>query len=89
MVKLYSKIIAIAAFGSLSLTASANMADAQTGKWTCSADKLKTGSYKGGKTAKIHLQPYSSGGTYPVSVVSETEVTGVTKDGTVFTCVRS
>jgi hypothetical protein len=70
-------------------TASSGPAAAQTGLWTCSAEKLKSGSYKGGKTARIHLSPYSSGGSYPVTKVSDTEVTGVTKDGTPFVCVKS
>lgn len=64
-------------------------ASAQSDKWTCSADKLQSGSYRGGKTATIHLKPYKNGAAYPVKKVSENEVAGVTKDGTPFTCVKS
>lgn len=58
-------------------------------KWVCTAEKLKSYSYRGGKTATIHLSPYSKGGTYKVTVVSDTEVVGETKDGTPFTCTKA
>jgi hypothetical protein len=73
----------------LLLSVSVGAAFAQGDKWTCTADNMKSGSYRGGKTAKIHLKPYKNGAAYPVTIVSETEVTGVTKDGTPFTCVKS
>jgi hypothetical protein len=56
--------------------------------WECSANKLKNYRYTGGRTAMIHLTPYQSGGSYPVTKVSDTKVTGKTKDGTAFTCVK-
>lgn len=81
--------VSLGVVGAIFLLSGAVPAFAQTGTWTCSADKLKSGSYKGGKTARIHLSPYQSGGSYPVTKVSDTEVRGETKDGTPFVCVKS
>lgn len=67
----------------------AGAAAAQSGeKWVCTAEKLKSFSYKGGKNAMIHLSPYNKGGSYKVTKESDTKVTGKTKDGTPFTCEK-
>ncbi len=58
----------------------------EAASWKCTAKKLKNASYRGGKTAMIHLSPYKSGGRYPVTKVSDKKVVGKTKDGTSFTC---
>lgn len=63
-------------------------AAAQSATWVCTADKLQSYSYKGGKSATIHLKPYKSGGSYKVTQVSATEVKGKTKDGTPFVCKK-
>ncbi|WP_271088043.1 hypothetical protein [Hoeflea poritis] len=59
---------------------------AEAASWKCTAKKLKNASYRGGRTAMIHLSPYKSGGRYPVTKVSDKKVVGKTKDGTPFTC---
>jgi hypothetical protein len=68
-------------------------ATAQTGKpktWTCSAPNLVNFSYDGGDSAYIHLTPYASGGTYPVTKTKAgTQATGVTANGTKFVCTAS
>jgi hypothetical protein len=79
----------MAVLSCLLLSVSLGGAFAQDDKWNCSAENMKSGSYSGGKTARIHLKPYKNGAAYPVTKVSETEVTGETKDGTPFTCVKS
>ncbi len=68
----------------------ASSAAAQTpkGTWKCTAPALKNSDYQGGATAYIHLQAYSSGGYYPVTKNGNV-ATGVTKDGTKFTCKLS
>jgi hypothetical protein len=76
-------IMGAVAAGALLMSSSANAAT-----WTCSAAKLKNYSYSGGSSAMIHLSPYSKGGRYPVKKVNANKVSGTTKDGTKFTCVR-
>lgn len=61
---------------------------AAAASWECSAKNLVNYRYTGGNSAMIHLSPYPSGGTYRVTRVSDVKVTGKTKNGTVFTCVR-
>ena len=56
--------------------------------WECSAKNLKGYRYTGGRSAMIHLSRYPSGGSYPVRQAGNNKVTGRTKDGTAFTCVR-
>ncbi len=53
--------------------------------WKCSAHGLVSGSYSGGSTAYIHLSGFSTGGTYPVTKKGKV-ATGVTANGTKFTC---
>lgn len=66
----------------------AEPAHAQSGKaWKCSAPGLVSGSYSGGSTAYIHLSGFSTGGTYPVTRKGNV-ATGVTANGTKFTCRR-
>lgn len=61
-------------------------ANAQSGKpWKCTARGLVSGSYNGGSTAYIHLSGFSTGGTYPVKKKGNV-ATGVTANGTKFTC---
>jgi hypothetical protein len=61
---------------------------AQAKSWKCSAPGLVSGSYAGGATAYIHLQGFSSGGTYSVTRKGNV-ATGVTANGTRFTCKQS
>ena len=89
MRKIFQRVLALGVVSGLFLSVSFLPTAAQTGKWTCSAEKLQSGSYRGGKTATIHLKPYKNGAAYPVKKISENEVAGVTKDGTPFVCVRS
>lgn len=56
--------------------------------WVCSAKNLVNYQYTGGSRAMIHLSPYNSGGSYKVTKVSDAKVTGKTKDGTPFTCIK-
>lgn len=66
-------------------------AQAQSGKpqsWTCSASGLQASEYKGGDSAYIHLVGFNSGGYYPV-VKKGNVATGVTANGTKFTCKAS
>lgn len=59
------------------------------GNWTCSAKGLVNSYYTGGFNAMIHLEGYSSGGTYEVTKNAEgTEATGTTANGTPFKCIR-
>jgi hypothetical protein len=55
------------------------------GKWSCSAQGLVSGSYSGGDWANIHIQPFSSGGSYRVQKNGNI-ATGVTANGTPFRC---
>lgn len=89
MTRPFPRLSALAALTCLALSGTAAPTLAQTGKWVCTAEKLQSGSYRGGKTATIHLKPYPNGAAYPVKRESDTKVTGVTKDGTPFTCVLS
>ncbi len=57
------------------------------GTWTCSAPGLVNGEYSGGDSAYIHLTGFSSGGRYAVNRQGNT-ATGVTANGTRFTCRR-
>ncbi len=60
------------------------------GEWTCSAKGLVNSYYTGSDKAMIHLEGYSSGGSYEVTKNAEgTEATGTTANGTPFKCVRS
>jgi hypothetical protein len=77
------RITVLAAFSLLSLTASA-----QAETWKCTAKGMISGSYDGGATAHIHLTGFSSGGTYAVTKKGKT-ATGVTANGTPFTCRAS
>lgn len=57
--------------------------------WTCTAQGLVNSYYTGSETAMIHLQGYSSGGTYKVTKNAQgTEATGSTADGTPFKCLK-
>ncbi len=53
--------------------------------WACSAPGIVSGSYGGGGSAYIHLTGYSTGNDYPVTRQGNV-ASGVTKDGTHFTC---
>jgi hypothetical protein len=57
------------------------------GAWKCSATGLISGSYDGGSSAYIHLQGFPSGGSYAVTKNGNV-ATGVTANGTRFTCRR-
>ncbi len=57
--------------------------------WQCSAEGLINAHYTGSDRAMIHLQGFSSGGSYKVSKNADgTEATGTTANGTPFKCVR-
>ena len=58
------------------------------GSWTCSAPGLQNSSYSGGDTAYIHLAGFNSGNNYPVTKKGKV-ASGVTKNGTRFTCRQS
>lgn len=61
---------------------------AQSGQpqaWTCTASGLKASEYKGGSSAYIHLVGYDTGGYYAVEKKGNV-ATGVTANGTKFTC---
>jgi len=46
--------------------------------------------YTGSGTAMIHLQGFSSGGSYTVTKNAQgTEATGTTANGTPFTCIKT
>jgi hypothetical protein len=78
--------LALIAGVSVALDALLMTTPAVAARWECSAKNLKSYRYTGGSSAMIHLSPYPNGGTYPVTRVSATKVTGKTKDGTAFTC---
>ena len=88
MRKLQLSIVGMSAVVATALATAMYSTPASAAKWECSAKNLKNFSYRGGKKAMIHLSPYSSGGRYTVTEVSETKVVGKTKDGTSFTCVK-
>jgi len=59
-------------------------------KWECNATGLVNAYYTGSGTANIHLQGYSTGGNYAVTLnESRTEATGTTGNGTPFKCVKA
>lgn len=53
--------------------------------WSCSARGIVSGSYSGGSSAYIHLAGYNTGNDYPATRRGNV-ASGVTKDGTHFTC---
>lgn len=57
--------------------------------WKCSALGLANSHYTGSDIAMIHLQGFSTGGSYKVTQNAQgTEATGVTANGTPFKCVK-
>lgn len=74
----------------LSATAAAPAQDGKARTWTCTAPTLVNFSYDGGEAAYIHLATYAYGGHYPVTKnKAGTVATGVTANGTKFTCTAS
>ena len=66
----------------------AGTVDAGNG-WICTADKILNAKYDGGKRAYIHLDPYSKGERYRVTLnASKTEATGKTGNNTPFVCKK-
>ncbi|MGE0348061.1 hypothetical protein [Hydrogenophaga sp.] len=58
--------------------------------WTCSANGLITSRYDGSGQAYVHLSGFTSGGHYPVKLnEAKTEASGVTANGTPFTCKKA
>jgi len=58
--------------------------------WKCTAHGLVNSYYTGSDSAMIHLQGFSSGGSYKVTKNAQgTEATGTTANGTPFTCVKT
>ncbi|MFT0859701.1 hypothetical protein [Ancylobacter sp. G4_0304] len=53
--------------------------------WTCEAPGLRTAKYDGGAKAYVHLDGFSRGGNYAVTRKGNV-ATGVTANGTSFTC---
>lgn len=83
MYKAIFSVVVIAPFIASGLAAPAH---GQSSKpWKCTAPGLVNGSYSGGSTAYIHLSGFSTGGTYPVKRKGNV-ATGVTANGTKFTC---
>jgi len=57
--------------------------------WKCSAQGLANSHYTGSDIAMIHLEGFSTGGSYKVTQNAQgTEATGVTANGTPFKCVK-
>ncbi|MCB1475152.1 MAG: hypothetical protein H6883_10755 [Rhodobiaceae bacterium] len=58
--------------------------------WSCTAAGIQNASYRDGRSsAYIHLSPYANGKNYPVAVSADGKtVTGVTTNGTKFTCKK-
>ena len=57
--------------------------------WKCSAQGLANSHYTGSDIAMIHLQGFSTGGSYKVTQNAQgTEARGVTANGTPFKCVK-
>ena len=57
--------------------------------WKCSAQGLANSHYTGSDIAMIHLQGFSTGGSYKVTQNAQgTEATGVTANGTPSKCVK-
>jgi hypothetical protein len=80
---LLTAVVAAFAMFSIAISPSAHAA-----QWSCSAKNMLSGSYSGGSKARIHLKGYGRGGSYSVKKVSANKVTGVTQDGTPYTCVK-
>ena len=58
--------------------------------WTCTANGLISANYNGSDYAQVHLQGYSTGGSYKVILNAQrTEATGTTANGTPFKCVKA
>lgn len=58
--------------------------------WKCSAQGLVNSHYTGSDSAMIHLQGFSSGGSYKVTKNAQgSEASGTTANGTPFKCVKS
>ncbi|QTL03595.1 hypothetical protein J5J86_23190 [Aquabacter sp. L1I39] len=74
--------------GAPGIAAAQTKQDTKPASWTCSASGLQASEYKGGDAAYIHLVGYSSGNYYPVEKKGNV-VTGVTSNGTKFTCRSS
>jgi len=80
----------IVGIGIAAMAASSTAAQtvAQKKSWKCSAPGLVSSSYDGGGSAYVHLQGFSSGGTYAVTKRGNV-ATGTTANGTKFTCRQS
>lgn|GEM_PF-2056655 len=58
--------------------------------WTCTANGLISASYNGSDYAQVHLQGYTTGGSYKVALnAPRTEAAGTTANGTPFKCVKA
>jgi hypothetical protein len=58
--------------------------------WSCTANGLINANYNGSDYAQIHLQGYSTGGSYKVTLNEQrTEATGTTANGTPFKCMKA
>lgn len=66
----------------------ATSSSAHAENWTCTAPNMISGSYDGGSMAYIHLTGFPDGGTYSVQKSGNNKVSGTTKNGTKFTCVK-
>lgn len=59
-------------------------------QWTCSANGLVSARYDGAAQAYVHLAGFTSGGYYPVKLnEAKTEASGVTANGTPFSCKKA
>ncbi len=75
---------------SLGLILVSNLGGAQeSAAWKCTADGLVTFRYTGGDWAYIHLQAFSTGGNYKVTLNElGNEAKGMTANRTPFVCTK-
>ncbi len=75
------------AFATFALAGASAPAVAAT--WECKATGIQNYTYDGGGSAYIHLAPFQRGSNYPVTVSKDgKKATGVTANGTPFTCTK-
>ena len=74
----------------LAALASACATPGDGGSWTCSATGMVSAKYDGSGYAYIHLSGFQSGGSYAVKLNdAKTEASGVTANGTPFSCKKA
>lgn len=72
----------------ITISGCATTGDGET--WKCTAQGLVNSYYTGSDSAMIHLQGFSSGGSYKATKNAQgTVATGITANGTPYTCVKT